>query len=102
MAYDGPVRATILLEADNKGENALARDWFARWTKALTGMSRGGCGCCVVSFIVEGPSEAMEAIPPAIRGGTPDDQTPLRGPVENPYPPRAKDRRRQSRQGRKG
>ena len=65
------MRAQILLYVDEAEHVALARDWFGRWTKRLTGMSRGGCGCCVVLFVIEGPPEALGAIPPAIRGGTP-------------------------------
>jgi hypothetical protein len=71
-------RATIIIYAEGREEWEAFEAWRGRWQKDLSLLSDDeGCGCCVNIFRVEGPEEAIEAIPEPIRGGSEWDD-PLR------------------------
>jgi len=62
------VRATICVEVDSAEEMRAVEQWFATWRETLSCVSDDqGCGCCVHIWVVEGPSEAIDAIPSAAR-----------------------------------
>ena len=62
------MRTTIIASADRLDELAAADAWFARWGRELTYRSEDrGCGCCIEMWDVEGPSEAIEALPSQLR-----------------------------------
>jgi len=61
-------RATMTIDVHNASECAECRAWFERWEGALTRVSdNSGCGCCVEIYDVEGPQEAIDAIPQQLR-----------------------------------
>ena len=62
-------RATIIVDVTHPDEVALSEDWLAKWTSSLTYRSENqGCGCCVNIWDVEGPEEALAALPSNIKG----------------------------------
>jgi len=64
------MRATICVDRNHQDEVEAVEAWFARWRGCLTFVSENeGCGCCVDIWNVEGPDEAMAAIPGQARGG---------------------------------
>jgi hypothetical protein len=66
--HDPDMRATIIASADRLDELAAADAWFARWGRELTYRSEDrGCGCCIEMWDVEGPDEAIEALPSQLR-----------------------------------
>ena len=61
-------RATIVVEVDQPDEAAAIDAWFARWQSRLTHCSDNlGCGCCVDIWEVQGPRQAIDELPPAMR-----------------------------------
>jgi len=57
-------RATLIISADAPGEREAADRWFEAWGGRMTFVSGNtGCGCCVDIYDVEGPLEAIDAIP---------------------------------------
>jgi hypothetical protein len=57
-------RATLIISADAPEERAAADLWFEAWRSSMTFVSDNtGCGCCVDIYDVEGPQEAIDAIP---------------------------------------
>jgi hypothetical protein len=61
-------RATIIIKTDDPDEVTACDAWFERWDSSLTRKSDNyGCGCCVDIYDVEGPQEAIDALPAAIR-----------------------------------
>ena len=61
-------RATITVAVQNSSDCSECRAWFERWEDALTRVSdNSGCGCCVEIYDVEGPQEAIDAIPQQLR-----------------------------------
>ena len=57
-------RATICLWSDSLEEKVEFTTWLTNWKKKLAYVSHDyGCGCCVHLFDVEGPREAIEALP---------------------------------------
>lgn len=61
-------RATITIDVQNGSETATCRSWFERWESTLVRVSENyGCGCCVEIYDVEGPQEAIDAIPDQFR-----------------------------------
>ena len=57
-------RATIVIALDQPEEVAAGNLWFATWKEKLSYLSENsGCGCCVDIYEVEGPDEAIAAIP---------------------------------------
>lgn len=79
-------RATIIITTDAPEEVEAGKAWFKRWDSALSQKSENrGCGCCVDIYDVEGPQEAIDSIPDALKSSSAwvDDQRPpnLRGEV---------------------
>lgn len=95
------MRGVLCLEIGNKQDEALIRSWFHRWFGEVTGINTGGCGCCVLDYIVEAPEDAISAIPAEIRGSiTSYPHIILSPPKKNPFPGsglKAKDRNRSQR-----
>lgn len=59
-----PMRVTVTYEPDDR---AAAAAWFERWASVLASVSDNlGCGCCVEVFEVEGPPEALAALPEGV------------------------------------
>ena len=64
-------RATIAIATDKPEEVEACDAWFERWELSLTRTSDNyGCGCCVDIYDVEGPEEAINSIPEAVRAGS--------------------------------
>lgn len=62
------MRATIIVSVDVPEERAAAEAWFTRWRPQLSYCSDNtGCGCCIDSWNVEGPGEAIAEIPDDLR-----------------------------------
>lgn len=62
-------RATIIVDVTHPEEVTACEDWFAKWATSLTFRSENqGCGCCVNMWNVEGPDEALSALPLSIKG----------------------------------
>lgn len=60
-------RATLIICCDQPEEAAAAEAWFARWRSELAFVSPNeGCGCCVDIYNVDGPAEAIAALPDGI------------------------------------
>jgi hypothetical protein len=68
-AASGTVRrATICLWAESIEEKVDFTAWMSAWKKQMTFVSHDyGCGCCIHLFDVEGPKEAIDALPPELR-----------------------------------
>ena len=61
------MRATIIVSVDVPGERQAAEAWFATWRAQLSYCSDNtGCGCCVDVWDVEGPYDAIQALPPSL------------------------------------
>ena len=61
-------RATVCFCADSIEEKVDFSAWQTVWQRKMTFVSRDyGCGCCIHLFDLEGPKEAVEAIPPNLR-----------------------------------
>ena len=57
-------RATVCLLADSLEEKVEFTAWLTAWKKKMTFVSHDyGCGCCIHLFDVEGPQEAIAALP---------------------------------------
>ena len=57
-------RATICFWSDSIEEKLDFTLWFTAWKRRMTYVSPDfGCGCCIHLFNVEGPKEAIDAIP---------------------------------------
>jgi hypothetical protein len=62
-------RATVIVDVTHHEDVVASEAWFARWASALSYTSEDeGCGCCVHIWNVEGPAEALAAIPSKIKG----------------------------------
>jgi hypothetical protein len=62
------VRATLISASDQPDEIAAMESWLAGWSQCLSYISdEQGCGCCIHMLDVEGPQEAIDAIPDLIR-----------------------------------
>jgi hypothetical protein len=58
------VKATICVDIESKDEMREVDEWFLAWRDKLSSVSADkGCGCCVHIWDVEGPPEAIAAIP---------------------------------------
>ncbi len=67
------MKATISVDVDSPEEMQQVEQWFATWRDRLSFVSEDqGCGCCVRIWDVDGPPEAISAIPPATRTQKPD------------------------------
>lgn len=65
------MRATVCISVDSEGEVRAADAWLDRWRDDLTYISDNqGCGCCVDIYDVDGPPEAIRALPPQIQAGS--------------------------------
>lgn len=61
-------RASLSISEDSESEKSDFEAWSTRWKDKMTIFSDDyGCGCCVHLYDVEGPEEAIEAIPQALR-----------------------------------
>ena len=57
-------RATVCLWADSVEEKVEFTAWLSAWRKKMSFVSHDyGCGCCIHLFDVEGPAEAIDALP---------------------------------------
>lgn len=64
-------RASICAFVDEPGEVELAEAWLEQNKDALTYVSdEKGCGCCVVLWDVEGPSDVVSTLPGALSSGS--------------------------------
>ena len=62
------MKATICVDIESEDELRLIDDWFMTWREHLAFVSEDqGCGCCVNIWDVDGPPEAIAAIPLATR-----------------------------------
>jgi hypothetical protein len=63
------MRATIIVSTDQPSEADAVDAWLAVWGARLAHRSEDlGCGCCVHIWNVEGPAEAIAALPESVRG----------------------------------
>jgi hypothetical protein len=61
-------RAIIVVDVTHPEEVTACEQWFAKWVSALTYRSDNqGCRCCVNIWEVEGPDEALAALPSGIK-----------------------------------
>ncbi len=66
-------RATLTAVVDTPGEQALLDTWLDRWERRLHSCSENtGCGCCVDSFEVVAPAEALAELPEHMRADETD------------------------------
>jgi hypothetical protein len=56
-------RRTIIVSVDDPNEVAAAEAWLSANQDAMTRADRGGCGCCVRIWKLEGPAEVLATIP---------------------------------------
>jgi hypothetical protein len=65
-------RATILAMVDNEGEYELAGAWIERWRDRMSVCpdEPGGCLCCVASWDVDAPDEALAELPQSMLAGS--------------------------------
>jgi len=64
-------RASICVASDAPEEQAAFDAWLDRWESRLTFISDDyGCGCCVHLYDIEGPKEAVDALPEQLRTST--------------------------------
>lgn len=62
------MRATICVDVNRPDECAAVEAWFERWRDRLTYVSENrGCGCCVNTWDVDGPDEAVSELPSDVR-----------------------------------
>ncbi len=62
------VRMTLLAEVDQPGDLEAAQDWLRAHRGSLAYLSaEDGCGCCVVSWDLEGPREVVQTLPNRLR-----------------------------------
>ncbi|RYE72897.1 MAG: hypothetical protein EOO81_02160 [Oxalobacteraceae bacterium] len=65
------MRATICALLDHEGDLQAAEAWLAAHTPALTFVPEpDGCGCCVISWDVEGPDAVIATIPQHLLAGS--------------------------------
>jgi len=65
------MRATICVDVSHKDESAAVEAWLNRWREQLAFVSENtGCGCCVDMWDVEGPDDAISAIPSSVRAAS--------------------------------
>ncbi|MFP6561848.1 hypothetical protein WJ542_26605 [Paraburkholderia sp. B3] len=61
-------RETILVEVDNPADVTEAEAWLEAAADRLFFVSeQKGCGCCVLSWDIEGPAELLDTLPDAFR-----------------------------------
>lgn len=63
-------RFSMMARVDNPSEVADAEAWIARYRDELTSISEGGCGCCIRSWLIEGPRELVDTVPVALSAST--------------------------------
>jgi len=57
------VKGIITISVDEPAEVEASEEWFSRWRTQLKHVSENkGCGCCLNSWEVEGPPEAINEI----------------------------------------
>jgi hypothetical protein len=57
-------RATVCLWSESIEEKVEFTTWLNVWKKKLSFVSPDyGCGCCIHLFDLEGPAEAIDALP---------------------------------------
>lgn len=72
LGEPGIVRADICVDVERPDELQAVESWFAQWRERLAYISDDtGCGCCVHIWTVDGPEEAIRAIPAASRAFRP-------------------------------
>lgn len=60
-------RATVCLWSDSIEEKVEFTTWLTAWRSKMSYVSPDyGCGCCIHLFHLEGPKEAIDAIPNAL------------------------------------
>jgi len=66
-------RATILVLTDHQDEWRAATEWIDRWRTRMAVCPDGpdGCLCCVASWDVDAPQEALDELPAALFLSTP-------------------------------
>jgi hypothetical protein len=65
------MRATIIVDVNEPEEDAAVTAWFERWRSELVFVSDDqGCGCCVHIWDVDGPADAIAALPVSVRSPT--------------------------------
>lgn len=57
-------RATVCIWSDSLEEKVEFTTWLNTWRKVMTFVSHDyGCDCCIHLFDLEGPKEAIDALP---------------------------------------
>lgn len=65
-------RATIIALTDRSGEWELVEAWIERWRDRMTVCPEepGGCWCCVATWDVDAPAEALKELPQHMFAGS--------------------------------
>jgi hypothetical protein len=64
-------RATVCFRTESIEEKVEFTTWLTAWKKTLTFISSDhGCGCCIHLFDLEGPADAIDAIPTCLLAAT--------------------------------
>jgi hypothetical protein len=65
-------RATVVAFIDHEGEFELAESWVTRWRTRMSVCpdEPGGCLCCVASWDVDAPDQALAELPKEMLAGS--------------------------------
>ncbi len=64
-------RATVCFRTESIEEKVEFTTWLTAWKKKMTLVSSDhGCGCCIHLFDLEGPADAIDAIPTCLLAAT--------------------------------
>lgn len=63
-------RFSMMARVDDGREVAEAEAWIASHREKLTSVSQGGCGCCVRTWLIEGPRELVDKVPATLSAST--------------------------------
>lgn len=65
-------RATVLALMDREGEFELAEEWIQRWRGRMLVCPEepDGCLCCVASWDVDAPQDALDELPRHMLAGS--------------------------------
>ncbi len=62
------LRSSVCISSDSEDEIVAFDDWLDVWKDKLEYISDDyGCGCCVHLYDIEGPADAIDAIPKSIK-----------------------------------
>ena len=70
---DGPLaKTTVRVTIDNERDVMAVNAWLARWGPKLRLSDNQGCGCCLDVWDVQGPRQALNDLPAALRSAVCD------------------------------